>query len=170
MLTARLKPHYYVSQRKQTQTDCCVVFTVAASYPLDLTNFNPCFSFFSGLLSSDYVEIHYEGGKPVLSKVTSSVVLTQNVKISSFVAGVWFSVSSRQSCTSLVELKAQLFKLKTDVCWRPVNQFAFVFYYLSLCKSVTKLTLQLSHVKQKTADIFRLRKRTKCTRWRLMDR
>lgn len=33
--------------------------------------------FFSGLLSSDYVEIHYEGGKPVLSKVTSSISLDE---------------------------------------------------------------------------------------------
>lgn len=33
--------------------------------------------FFSDLLSSDYVEIHYEGGKPVVSKVMSSVVLTK---------------------------------------------------------------------------------------------
>uniref|UniRef100_A0A8D3AYW9 ADAM metallopeptidase domain 23 n=1 Tax=Scophthalmus maximus TaxID=52904 RepID=A0A8D3AYW9_SCOMX len=40
---------------------------VAASHPLNLTNFDPCF-YFSELLSSDYVEIHYEGGKPVLSK------------------------------------------------------------------------------------------------------
>lgn len=34
-------------------------------------------SFHSDLLSSDYVEIHYEGGKPVLSKVMSPLVMIE---------------------------------------------------------------------------------------------
>lgn len=40
--------------------------------------FFPFCYFFSDLLSSNYVEIHYEGGKPVLSKVKFPFVHVQN--------------------------------------------------------------------------------------------
>lgn len=42
---------------------------------IPLTTLNLCFP--SDLLSSDYVEIHYEGGKPVLSKVMFPPVVTE---------------------------------------------------------------------------------------------
>lgn len=44
---------------------------------IPLTTLNLCFA--SDLLSSDYVEIHYEGGKPVLSKVMFPPVVTEHI-------------------------------------------------------------------------------------------
>lgn len=44
---------------------------------IPLTTLNLCFP--SDLLSSDYVEIHYEGGKPVQSKVMFPPVVTEYI-------------------------------------------------------------------------------------------
>ena len=78
----------WVRESKNRQT---LAFIVTASHPPTLTSLN--LSFHSDLLSSDYVEIHYEGGKPVLSKVTSSIVVTKNAMHLSCSGGGWFCIS-----------------------------------------------------------------------------
>lgn len=69
-----------------TQAVVCF-FTVIASHPSGLTI--QILSFHSDLLSSDYVEIHYEAGKPVLSKVTSPPVTKYCTTYCSCFGGVW---------------------------------------------------------------------------------
>lgn len=49
-----------------------------AKIPFSALTNSVFFRFLSDLLSSDYVEIHYEDGKPVLSKVKLTFLFVQN--------------------------------------------------------------------------------------------
>lgn len=129
-------------------------------------------TFHSDLLSSDYVEIHYEGGKPVMSKVTSSLVLAKmlHVYIYTFFLS-WGSLipPAGTVCPAVSILYGHAHcqgSKKAQICfvsssgnrlWNkrqgrlrvPVNQFA-CFLLLS-GPLVIKSTLQLSCVIQTTA-------------------
>lgn len=79
LLSAGSKPQHE-SVEAETQTGSCL-FLLSLHHILHLwTNKNlslvPFFPH-SDLLSSDYVEIHYEGGKPVLSKVNLFPMVTK---------------------------------------------------------------------------------------------